>query len=93
MNSNEIKDNLKNPVVDPLLFLSPFLSSEGTAISNLYPDPRCLCLGFSLLSHFSFQSTWVLEVRIVNLLISIFSLSQSEGKVKRAETYGGEVRG
>lgn len=57
MNSNEIKDNLKNPVVAPLLFLSPFLSSEGIAISNLYPHPRCLCLGFSLLSHFSFQST------------------------------------
>jgi hypothetical protein len=30
---------------------------------------------------------------MVNLLISIFSLSQSEGKVKRAETDGGEVHG
>lgn len=28
MNSNEIKDNLKNPFLDPLLFLSPFLSHQ-----------------------------------------------------------------
>lgn len=46
MNSNEINENLKNPIVGPLLFLSLFLSSEGTATSNLYPHPPCLCLGF-----------------------------------------------
>lgn len=92
MSSSKMKDNLESPIPCPLVFLSAFLSSEVIAISTLCPHPPCLCLGFYYWTIFSFQSTWVFGARLVNLLISIFSLSQSEGKVKRAETHGGEVR-
>lgn len=87
MSTNEV---MSTP--GPPLSLCPCLSHLRTLpfVISTYILPA-FALASSSWIIFSFQSAWVFGAGMVNLLISILSLSQSEGKVKRAETDGGEV--